>query len=280
MKLTPSVLDLELSEVEKRITRFIKEYVENAGADGIVLGLSGGIDSGTIAALSSLSIGGVHVLGLMLPEKETFNKKDIDDAKVVAERFHLETHVCDISAVLESFYNAIPVFDQADKLCKGNIKARTRMIYLYYYANKFNRIVCGSSDKSETMMGYFTKWGDVAADISPIMDLYKTQVRKLAIHLGIPEKLALKPSTPALWPNQLAETELGIKYETLDLVLYGLERFMDTKEIAEQLSIQKNIVDKIKSRWLSTEHKRRMPITPKMGFRTVGNDFRLPRHTY
>ncbi len=107
-----------------------------------------------------------------------------------------------MSAVLGCLYKAIPVFDPKDKLCKGNLKARTRMIYLYYYANKFNRIVCGSSDKSETMMGYFTKWGDAASDIAPIMDLYKTQVRKLAIHLGIPKELALKPSTPALWPNQ------------------------------------------------------------------------------
>jgi NAD+ synthase len=280
MKLTLSVLDLNLSEVEMRIRRFIKEYVENAGAEGIVLGMSGGIDSGTIAALSSLAIGGDHIIGLMLPEKETVSSKDVEDAKSVAEKFGLKTQLCDITTVLESFYKAIPIFDQADRLCKGNIKARTRMIYLYYYANKLNRIVCGSSDKSETMMGYFTKWGDVAADISPIMDLYKTQVRKLAEHLGFPAELAAKPSTPALWPNQLAETELGIKYETLDLILYGLERFMGTEEIAQQLSIEKTLVEKVKNRWLAIEHKRRMPLTPKIEFRTVGTDFRLPRHTY
>ena len=280
MKLTPSVLDLNLPEVEMRIRRFIKEYVENAGADGIVLGLSGGIDSGTIAALSSLAIGGDRVIGLMLPEKETINSKDIEDAKFVAEKFGLKTQLCDITTVLESFYKTIPIFDPADRLCKGNIKARTRMIYLYYYANKCNRIVCGSSDKSETMMGYFTKWGDVAADISPIMDLYKTQVRKLAEHLGFPAELASKPSTPALWPNQLAETELGIKYETLDLILYGFERFMTIEEIAQQLSVEKTLVKKVKTRWLAIEHKRRLPLVPKIEYRTVGTDFRLPRHTY
>ena len=280
MKLTPSLLEIDFSETQRRICRFIKEYVENAGAKGIVLGLSGGIDSGTIAALSSLAIGGENVLGLMLPEKENFNQKDIDDAKVVAEQFHLETQVCDMSDALNGIYSTIPVFDQSDRLCKGNVKARTRMIYLYYYANKQNRIVCGSSDKSETMMGYFTKWGDAAADIAPIMDLYKTQVRKLAIHLGIPKELALKPSTPALWPNQLAESELGIKYETLDRILFGLERFMVPEEVAEQLGVEKELVDKVKSRWLANEHKRRMPLAPKIGFRTVGNDFRLPRHTY
>ncbi len=280
VKLTSSLLEIDFSETEKRICRFIKEYVENAEAKGIVLGLSGGIDSATIAALSSRAIGADKVLGLMLPEEENFNQKDIEDAKVVAEKFCFQTQICDMSAVLGCIYKSIPVFDPKDRLCKGNVKARTRMIYLYYYANKLNKIVCGSSDKSETMMGYFTKWGDAAADITPIMDLYKTQVRKLAIHLGIPKDLALKPSTPALWPAQLAETELGIKYETLDLILYGLERFMATEEIAAQLNIQKTIVDKIKSRWLANEHKRRMPLAPKIGYRTVGNDFRLPRHTY
>ena len=280
MKLTPSVLELNLPEVEKRIRRFIKEYVENAGADGIVLGMSGGIDSGTVAAISSLSIGGSRVTGLMLPEKETYNSKDVDDAKVVAEKFGLETQICDITPALEGFYKTIPIFDKSDKICKGNIKARTRMIYLYYYANKLNKIVCGSSDKSETMMGYFTKWGDVAADISPLMDLYKTQVRQLAEHLGIPHELATKPSTPALWPNQLAETELGIKYETLDLILYGLERFMTAEEIAQKLSVKKSLVEKVKSRWLAVEHKRRLPLVPKIEYRTVGTDFRLPRHVY
>jgi NAD+ synthase len=280
VKLTPSLLEIDFCEAQKRICRFIEEYVENAGAKGIIIGLSGGIDSGTIAALSSLAIGGKNVLGLMLHEQENFIQKDIDDAKFVAEQFHLETQVCDISNALSGIYDAVPVFDQTDRLCKGNVKARTRMIYLYYYANKQNRIVCGSSDKSETMMGYFTKWGDAAADIAPIMDLYKTQVRKLALHLGIPKDLALKPSTPALWPNQLAESELGIKYETLDLMLYGLERFMTPEEVAEQLDIEKVIVEKVKTRWLANEHKRRMPLAPKIGYRTVGNDFRLPRHTY
>ncbi len=280
MKLAPSVLELDLDETEKRIIRFIKNYVENAGAGGIVLGLSGGVDSNTIAALSSRAIGGDHVLGLMLPEKETGNPEDIDDAKTVAEKFSVKTQICDITPALEGFYKTIPIFDASDKLCKGNIKARTRMIYLYYYANKSNKVVCGSSDKSETMMGYFTKWGDVSADISPIMDLYKTQVRKLAAHMGIPTALAEKPSTPALWPNQLAEIELGIKYETLDLILYGLEHFMATEEIAQQLNIGNALVKKVKSRWLAAEHKRRMPLTAKLEYRTVGTDFRLPRDNY
>jgi NAD+ synthase len=280
LKLTPSVLDVDFSETQTRICRFIKEYVENAGASGVVLGLSGGVDSATIAALSSKAIGGDNVLALLLPEKETFNQKDINDAKTIARQFQLQTQLCDMTEVLETFYRGIPTFDPADRICKGNIKARTRMIYLYYYANQQKCLVCGTSDKSETMMGYFTKWGDAAADIAPIIDLYKTQVRKLAIHLGIPKELALKPSTPSLWPNQLAESELEIKYENLDLILYGLERFMEPKEIAEQLGVDPAVVERVKNRWLAMEHKRRLPLAPKLGFRTVGNDLRLPRHDY
>ncbi len=276
MDLTPSVLDLEWTEVEKRIEHFIKDYVEKSGAKGIVLGLSGGVDSCTVAALSARAIGGSKVLGLQLPEKETFTAADARHSNLVAKKFKFKTSKIDITPTLQAFYNSIPIFDQSEKLCKGNLKARTRMVYIYYYANNRNMLVCGSSDKSETMMGYFTKWGDVAADISPIMDLYKTQVRMLAQHLKIPKEIARKPSSPALWPNQLAEDELGIKYEQLDLILYGLEHFMKTEEIAKQLKISKKRVDDAKRRWLSTEHKRRMLLTAKLGYRTVGKDFRLP----
>ena len=244
------------------------------------MGLSGGVDSTTIAALASKALGGDRVLALLMPESETFNQQDIDSANAVAKQFKLQTQVCDLTPVLDSFYICIPPFDAVDRVSKGNIKARTRMIYLYYYANHQKRIVAGTSDKSETMMGYFTKWGDAAADIAPIIDLYKTQVRKLALHLGVSEELAMKPATPSLWPNQLAESELEIKYDILDLILYGLERFMEPKDISDQLGIEETIVDKVKDRWLATEHKRRMPLAPKLGFRTVGNDFRLPRHLY
>jgi NAD+ synthase len=277
LKLVPPILDLDWAEVETKIRRFIKDYVEKSGAEGIVLGLSGGIDSSTMAALSALAIGGDKVLGILLPEQETYNPKDIEHAKLVAEKFGLKTETIDITTTLKSIYSTIPIFKPEDKLSKGNIKARTRMIYLYYYANRLSLIVCGSSDKSETMIGYFTKWGDVAADISPLMDLYKTQVRKLAQHIGLPKEITAKPASPALWPGQLAEEELGIKYETLDLILYGLEHFMKAEEIAKQMSIKKDLVDKIKKRWQVMEHKRRMPLTTKIQYRTVGFDFRLPR---
>ncbi|HVO36843.1 MAG TPA: NAD+ synthase [Candidatus Acidoferrum sp.] len=280
MELTASALDMDWADVQTKITRFVKDYVVKSEARGIVVGLSGGVDSSTVAAISSLALGGKKVSGIMLFEKETCSTQDVKHAKLVARKFGTNTITCDITSTLEAFYESMPFFDPADKLCKGNIKARTRMIYLYYYANKMNMIVCGSSDKSEAMMGYFTKWGDIAADIWPLMDLYKTQVRAFAQHIGIPKGIAMKPSSPALWPGQTAENELGIEYGQLDLVLYGLEHFMTTQEIARQLDLKQKLVERVKKRWLSTEHKRRMLLTAKLQYRTIGWDFRLPRDPY
>jgi len=280
LELTASVLDLEWSEIKDKVTRFIRDYVEKSGVEGAVVALSGGVDSCTVAALSALALDGKKVYGLMLPEKETLNHRDIEHARLVAKKFKIKTQLCDITPALEALYKSIPIFDHSEKVCKGNIKARTRMIYVYYYANNLNLIVCGSSDKSETMMGYFTKWGDIAADISPIMDLYKTQVRGLAQHLGIPREIVTKPSSPALWRDQTAENELGVKYELLDLILYGLEHFVNSKEIANQLNVNPELVEKIRSRWLFMEHKRRPLLTSKLQYRTIGWDFRLPRSSY
>jgi len=269
-----------MTSVEIRIRRFIKDYITKCKAKGAVLGVSGGVDSCANAAIASLSLGGDKVLGLVLPEEETYNAVDIQHAKLVAKKFRFKLQIIDISPILQAFQNALPAYDSKDKLSKGNLKARTRMLCLYYYANKLRRIVLGSSDKSETMMGYFTKWGDVAADLSPLMDLYKTQVRQLAQHIGIPLEIVKKPSTPALWPGHLAEEELGVKYETLDLILYGLEHFMTTEEIAQQLKLSIKLVTAIKKRWISMEHKRRAPLTVKLEYRTVGTDFRLPYTAY
>jgi len=280
LKLMHDLLLLDGKSVEPRIERFIKDYVGKCKAKGVVLGVSGGVDSCTNAAVASLSLGGDKVLGLALPEEDTYNTKDVQHAKSVAKKFGFELQTVDISQILQAYRRTLPIYDMKNRICNGNVKARTRMTCLYYYANSLGRIVLGSSDKSETMMGYFTKWGDVAADISPIMDLYKTQVRQLAQYIGIPKEIAQKPSTPALWPKHLAEDELGVKYETLDLILYGLEHFMTTEEITDQLELPAKLVTDIKKRWISMEHKRRAPLTVKLGYRTVGTDFRLPYTTY
>lgn len=276
LKLTQKVLKLDSPSVEGRIKRFIKDYARKSGAKGVVLGVSGGLDSSTTAALASLSLGSEKVLGISMPEAETRSVKHLEHIGLLAEKFGFRLQTLDISPTLRAYYKTLPIYEETDKLSRGNLKARVRMVYLYYYANNLDRLVCGSSDKSETMMGYFTKWGDVAADISPLMDLYKTQVQQLASHIGVPKEIVDKPPTPALWPGQLAEEELGVKYDILDLILYGLEHFVTPEKIATRLNLTPEFVKRIRQRWLDAEHKRRLPLTTKLSYRTVGADFRLP----
>ncbi len=276
MILSHEALQLDREPTTRRLKRFIEDYLRKTKAKGAVLNLSGGVDSSTATALTSLALGADKVLALSLPEKETYSAVDLRHTKMLAEKFRFKLETINMTSILNSYYRSIPKFDPRDKLCKGNIKARARMITLYYYANKQNRLVVGSSDKSETMMGYFTKWGDIGADISPLMDLYKTQVRQLAAYIGVPNAIIKKPASPQLWPGQLAEQELGLKYETLDLVLLGLENFATPEEIAAQLNLPLTLIKQIKTRWLSTEHKRRPPLTMKVEYRTIGADFRLP----
>lgn len=279
MKLTKKLLQVDPSETERKITRFIKDYIGKAKAKGVVLGVSGGIDSATTAALSTIVLEENSVLGLYMPEEETYEKADRKHVELLAKKLQFQLKTIDLTETLNTLYRTIPDYDPNDRLSRGNLKARARMITLYYYANHQNRIVVGSSDKSETMIGYYTKWGDAAADITPIMDLYKTQVRQLACHVGVPEAIIKKPSTPGLWPNQTAEQEIGLEYETLDLILYGLEHFMPAHTIAKQLSLPTQAVVAIKRRWLETEHKRQMPLTTKLEYRTINADFRLTRTT-
>ena len=276
MILSTEALKLDLPLTATRLKRFIKDYTQKTKAKGVVLALSGGIDSATVAALSALAIGEDKVLALFMPEKDTYNSLDVKHVKKLAKKFGFSLENISITNILRAYYKSIPAFEPNDLVSMGNIKARARIICAYYYANHQNRIVVGPSDKSETMMGYFTKWGDVAADISPLMDLYKTQVRQLAAYIGVPEEIVEKPSTPQLWSGQLAEKELGIKYENLDLILLGFENFMAPDEIAKQLNLRLKLVEEVKTRWLASEHKRRMPLAMKMGYRTPGMDFRLP----
>ncbi|UCH31448.1 MAG: NAD+ synthase [Candidatus Bathyarchaeota archaeon] len=264
MQLEDKLLQIDTESIRQKIMRFIKDCINKTKAEGVVLGISGGVDSATTAALSAISIGGHKVLGLYMPENETYNKEDHEHIETLVRSFQFELKTINITNILDALRKTIPDYWRRDKTSQGNLKARTRMLIWYYYANLENRIVVGSSDKSETMIGYFTKWGDAAADIAPIMDLYKTQVRQLALSLGIPKEIVHKPSSPALWPNQTAEKEIGLKYKTLDLILYGLEHFMPITTIASQLNLTIKTVKTIKKRWLEAEHKRQMPLAAKL----------------
>jgi len=147
---------------------------------------------------------------------------------------------------------------------------------VYYFANIEHRIVVGTGDKSKIMLGYFTKYGDGACDILPIADFYKTTVLTLAKYLRLPKRVYSKPASPELSPGQTASGELGLGYDRLDEILWGLERLMSDQDIAEQTDMPLQAVRGVRARWTGSEHKRRTPLVLKSGLRTAGADMRLP----
>ncbi|ODS41872.1 MAG: NAD(+) synthase [Candidatus Altiarchaeales archaeon IMC4] len=223
-------------KVEK-ITGWIKKQVEESGAKGIVIGMSGGIDSSVAAALCKKACG--NTLGLILPCES--GPEDLEDAKLVAGKFGVETQVIDLSEV---FAGAVKPLGESDKKTQGNLKARLRMCALYYAANQKNYLVAGSGNKSEISVGYFTKHGDGAADFLPLGGLLKTEVIELAKSLGVPEKIIKKPPSAGLWAGQTDEEEMGFTYAELD-------RFLSTGEG------KSDTVKKIKTMIKKNEHKKR-----------------------
>jgi NAD+ synthase len=266
----------EPEETVTRLERFLTTHLEETGARCLVVGMSGGLDSSVTAALCARAIGGQRVLGINLPEKETRNDKALEDARLVASKYRMRFKIIDITPIVGASRNTLDA-EKARGVPWGNVKARARAMVLYYFANTEHGLVVGTGDKSEIMLGYFTKFGDGACDILPLADLYKTSVRNLAKHLGIPERIRVKASSPELWPGQTAEKELGLSYEKLDRILWGLERWMTPEEIAEETSLKLELVRKVRERWLRSEHKRRPPLAMKLGYRTAGDDLRLPR---
>lgn len=180
-------------------------------------------------------------------------KEDTDQAIEHAKSLGIKYHIIDISSLLDKYEQLLP----EDKRARGNLMARIRMNILYYYAGVNSYLVAGTSDKSELCIGYFTKFGDGAADIMPIADLYKTQARGLAKHLGIPKAIVEKKSSPRLWDNHLAEEEIGMGYEMIDPILHLLvEKKMSQDDVAKKLKISKNHVKKISDLMKRNLHKR------------------------
>ncbi|HEX5187102.1 MAG TPA: NAD+ synthase [Nitrososphaeraceae archaeon] len=210
---------MDVTKIVECIIEFIQTEVKNADSNGVVLGLSGGIDSSVALFLATKSLGNNKVLGLILPDKTVSQQTDMDDAIEIAQQLGIRYYIIDITGLKKKYMDVLPI----ERKSIGNLIARIRMNIIYYYANIENKLVLGTSDKSELMIGYFTKFGDGAADILPLADLYKTQIRELAKHLNLPEKILLKKSSPSLWEDQTAEDEIGMNYEKIDLILKYLE---------------------------------------------------------
>ena len=204
-----------------QVERMIRYTYWNSGAKGIIVGLSGGVDSAVAAVFCCLAIGPEKVLGLSLPTSVS-KPDDILDAKDLCQKFGMPHKTVSIDPILSGFMT-IPEYRETPYLL-GNLMARTRMTVLYYHANRDNRIVCGTSNRSEYMLGYCTKFGDNAADIQPIVHLYKTEIWDVARELGIPENIVNKTPSAGLWAGQSDEGEIGHTYPEIDSALIALEK--------------------------------------------------------
>ncbi|MDP2798138.1 MAG: NAD+ synthase [Methanoregula sp.] len=204
-----------------QIEQMIRYAYWNSGCTGIVIGVSGGVDSAVAAAFCCRAIGPEKVLGLSLPSAIS-NPEDCEDAALLCAGLGMEHRIVSIEPMLEGF-KTIPDYSPSRYL-EGNLMARVRMAMIYYYANRDHRLVCGTSNRSEYMLGYSTKFGDNAADVQPILHLYKDEVYEAARELKIPDPILKKAPSAGLWEGQSDESEIGLSYAEIDAALRALEQ--------------------------------------------------------
>ena len=240
---------MDTAEVASKLVKWIQSTVSAAGGKGVVLGLSGGIDSSVLAVLCKQAFP-ENTLGIIMPCYS--NSDDEKHARMVSEKFGIETKKVDLDPVFDIFLKTAGANREEDSiLAIANIKARLRMLTLYYYANKLSYLVAGSSDRSELTVGFFTKYGDGASDFMPISRLLKTQVKEMGKYLGVPQVIVEKPPSPGLVPGRTAESELGITYEEID-------RYIVTGKASPEIE------GRIESMMKRSEHKRRLPPSPDL----------------
>ncbi|CAI9831402.1 MAG: NAD+ synthase [Nitrosopumilus sp.] len=221
MGVIPEITGIDYAAAAGSVSSAIRGAVRDAGARGAVFGLSGGVDS-AVLAYSCASCIREGALALVMPDPSVTPRSETDDALAVASGLGIAHKTVDIGPVMAAFAGAL----EPDRRAEGNLRARARAAISYYFANSRNLLVLGSSDRSEVETGYFTKFGDGASDLAPLAGLYKLQVRGLARHLGVPDRIISKRSSPHLWPGHDAEGELGMSYEELDSVLYCMDNGM------------------------------------------------------
>ncbi len=249
---------LDMQKTVENISNFIQDKLSESKSKGLVIGLSGGIDSSVVAYLCAKAVQNDKILGLILPSEST-PPEDIKDAIKVAEELKIKYKILHIDELIKPFPQICPECSKSD-LANGNLKARIRMMILYYHSNAMKHIVAGTGNRTELLVGYFTKYGDGGVDILPIGDLYKTEVREVAAYLGVPKNIIDKAPTAGLWAGQTDEEELGIKYESLDKILYLLmDKELSTHEVAECLEIADEEVLRIKKMMESSKHKLSSP---------------------
>tara|TARA_B110001454_G_scaffold25330_1_gene24838 strand:- start:329 stop:1114 length:786 start_codon:yes stop_codon:yes gene_type:complete len=250
------VLRQDYTNIQENILSFLKNKVLEKKSDGVIFGLSGGIDSATVAYLCKKIDDVKEVLALVMPDSAISPSSETGDALKIIGEIGINYKLIDINTIHKRYSNYL----EPDDLALGNLRARIRSNIIYYYANLKNLLVLGTSDKSEYLIGYFTKFGDGSADLLPIVSLYKTQLRELAKAIGVPNNIVTKKSSPNLWKGHDAEKEIGISYEEIDSILYCLfDKKLSLGETIQKTEISKKSVEKIYQMYQNTEHKRILP---------------------
>ena len=269
----PPELAIDAATVTDLLVDFVRRETRRAGFRRAVVGLSGGIDSATSAALAARALGPRNVLCLLLPYR-TSSPDSLRDARRLARLLRTPTERFDISPMVDACYRRDT---RASRRRRGNTMARVRMTLLYDRSMRDERLVIGTSNKTELLLGYGTHFGDMASALNPLGDLYKTQVRVVAQRLGVPDAILRKTPTADLWAGQSDEEELGHSYSDLDRLLLRLVEMRDSPENAIARGFPRRMVDDVRRRLVGSQFKRRPPVIAKLTRRAINVDFRYAR---
>ncbi len=246
------VINQDYASIDKTIEDFLRNQVSKNNSSGLIFGLSGGVDSAVTSYLCHRALPN-QTLALLMPDSKISPKTETEDAIKMVEELKLDYKLIDINPIVNQYSKYLEPSEKA----LGNLRARVRANLLYYYANLKKYLVVGSSDKSEFLIGYFTKFGDGSVDILPIVSLYKTQVKKMGEFLGVSQSILSKKSSPNLWLGHFAEEELGMSYDEIDSILYCIfDKKLSLEETAKLTQIEKSIVNKVNQLYQTSQHKR------------------------
>jgi NAD+ synthase len=271
----PAELAIETGVARRLIVDFIRAQLRQAGFERLVLGLSGGIDSALVAYLAAEAVGPDRLQCILMPYR-TSSPESVTDAQAVVEALGCASELADISSIVDAWFER-PENQDASPLRRGNLMARSRMMILYDRSVTWRGLVIGTGNKTETLIGYTTIFGDSACAMAPIADLYKTQVRQLSVALGVPDAIVRKAPSADLWPGQTDESEVGFSYATIDRILF---RLIDRRRTVDEVvadGLDRATVERVDRMVAGAEFKRQMPPIAKLGPRTAGVDYLYPR---
>ncbi len=257
-------LTLNCDEITPRIHEFILHMVEKTGLNGVIVNVSGGIDSAVSVHLAVQALGPERVTAITIPERDVTPERDITDVMLHCKQLNLTCNTVEITSILHVMRDIMPRYDVTDRITCGNIRSRLRMMIAYHHANVEHKLVMGTSNKTELLTGFFTKFGDGGVDFMPLGDLWKYNIKQLARYLEIPENIIKKAPSPGFYEGHTDEEELGMSYDNIDLILYSYERGFTIKEISGDLSISSSEVTRILNRVKANQHKLANPLVLRL----------------